>query len=216
MTARLLIVDDHRLLIEGIRLLIEAEGFKVVGEAASGREAVELASSVAHDVVIMDLGMKDLNGVEATRILRANRPTVPVVVLSGFADRSYVLRALEAGASAYVVKISAHTELVAAIRAVMAGHSFLSPEITGIVLKAGVSRAQTEFSSIDDQLSGREREILQLVAEGSTSGQIASTLNVGTRTVEQHRRNIMEKLQLHSVAELTQYAIRVGIIFLDV
>ena len=216
MTARLLIVDDHRMMREGLRLLLEAEdGFTVVAEFASGREAVERSGSIEHDVVVMDIGMKELNGIEATRILRAQSPTIPVVILSAYSDQDYVLRALKAGASAYVLKISAHEELLSAIRAVMRGHSFLSPEITGILVDAGMGRAAVDAISVNGCLSGREREVLQLVAEGRTSGQIAEGLSLGTRTVEQHRRRIMDKLNLHSVAELTQYAIRKGIISLD-
>ena len=212
---RLLLVDDHRMLREGLRALLEDDGFEVVAEASSGREAVEKAGAVAHDVVIMDVGMKDLNGIGATRILRSQQPSVPVVILSAYSQQDYVLRALESGASAYVLKMSAHEELVAAIRAVMGGHSYLSPEITGILVEVGVNSVGVGPDWVNSSLSGREREILQLVAEGKTSGQIAEALEVSTRTVEQHRRRIMEKLDRHSVAELTQYAIRKGIIALD-
>jgi two-component system, NarL family, response regulator NreC len=216
MTIRLLLVDDHRMMREGLRSLLEAHGgLEVVAEADNGRDAVRKARGVKPDVVVMDIGMKDLNGVEATRQLRAELPRVPVVVLSTYAHEDYVLRALEAGASAYVLKISAPGELVEAIESVAKGRRFLSPEITGLVVDAGVQGARIARDPGSPLLTGREQEVLQLVAEGRTSGEIATSLHLSTRTVEQHRRRIMEKLDLHSVAELTRYAIRKGIISLD-
>ena len=216
MTIRLLLVDDHRLMREGLRSLLEAQGgFEVVAEADNGREAVTKTRAFEPDVVVMDLGMKELNGVEATRQIRAEFPRIPVVVLSTYAQEDYVLSALGAGASAYVLKISAHAELVEAIESVVKGRRFLSPEITGVVVDAGVQRAQSARDPGKPRLSGREHEVLQLVAEGHTSGEIAARLHLATRTVEQHRRRIMEKLDLHSVAELTRYALRSGITSLD-
>ncbi len=216
MRSRLLLVDDHRMMREGLRSLLEAHGgFEVVAEAENGRDAVTKARALKPDVVVMDLGMKELNGVEATRQIRTEFPRVPVVVLSTYAHEDYVLSALEAGASAYVLKISAHEELVEAIESVATGRRFLSPEITGVVVDAGVRGAQLARDPGKPRLSGREQEVLQLVAEGHTSGEIAARLHLATRTVEQHRRRIMEKLDLHTVAELTQYALRKGIISLD-
>jgi DNA-binding NarL/FixJ family response regulator len=216
MRTRLLLVDDHRMMREGLRSLLEAEGgFEVVAEADNGRDAVTKTRALEPDVVVMDLGMKELNGVEATRQIRAEFPRIPVVVLSTYAHEEYVLSALEAGASAYVLKISAHAELVQAIVSVAKGRRFLSPEITGIVVDAGVQGARSTRDPLQPRLSGREQEVLQLVAEGHTSGEIARRLHLATRTVEQHRRRIMEKLELHSVAELTQYALRSGIISID-
>jgi DNA-binding NarL/FixJ family response regulator len=216
MTIRLLLVDDHRMMREGLRSLLEAHGgFVVIAEADNGRDAVKQARAVKPDVVVMDLGMKELNGVEATRQLRAEFPRIPVVVLSTYAHEDYVLNALEAGASAYVLKISAHEELVEAIESATKGRRFLSPEITGVVVDAGVQGARIVRGPANSRLTGREQEVLQLVAEGHTSGEIAMHLHLATRTVEQHRRRIMEKLDLHSVAELTKYAVRRGIISVD-
>jgi two-component system NarL family response regulator len=215
MTTRLLLIDDHRMMREGLRSLLEAHGsFDVIGEADNGRDAVKMTGELKPDVVVMDLGMKDLNGIEATRQIRTAFPSVPVVVLSTYAHEDYVLRALEAGAWAYVLKISAHEELLHAIESVAKGRRYLSPEITGLVVDAGVE-AQSARDSGNPRLSGREQEVLQLVAEGRTSGEIAARLHLATRTVEQHRRRIMEKLDLHSVAELTQYAIRKGIVSIE-
>ena len=215
MTTRLLLVDDHRMMREGLRSLLEAhDSFDVIGEADNGRDAVKMTGELKPDVVVMDLGMKDLNGIEATRQIRTAFPRVAVVVLSTYAQEDYVLSALEAGAWAYVLKISAHEELLEAIESVARGRRFLSPEITALVVDAGVE-AQIARDPENPRLSGREQEVLQLVAEGRTSGEIAVRLHLATRTVEQHRRRIMEKLDLHSVAELTQYAIRKGIISIE-
>jgi DNA-binding NarL/FixJ family response regulator len=215
MTTRLLLVDDHRMMREGLRSLLEAhDSFDVIGEADNGRDAVKMTEELKPDVVVMDLGMKDLNGIEATRQIRTAFPRVAVVVLSTYAQEDYVLSALEAGAWAYVLKISAHEELLEAIESVARGRRFLSPEITALVVDAGVE-AQIARDPENPRLSGREQEVLQLVAEGRTSGEIAVRLHLATRTVEQHRRRIMEKLDLHSVAELTQYAIRKGIISIE-
>jgi len=215
-TIRLLLADDHRMMREGLRSLLETrDEFQVVGEACNGRDSVALARSLQPDVVIMDIGMKELNGVEATRQLRSESPRVKVVVLSTHSHENYVLSALEAGASAYVLKMCAHAELVQAISAAMCGRRFLSPDITGIVVDAWIQGAMFSRGPSHSRLTGREHEILQLVAEGETSGQIAQCLNISTRTVEQHRRRIMDKLNLHGVAELTAYAIREGIVCLD-
>ncbi len=216
MTVRLLLADDHRMMREGLRSLLEAhEEFQVVGEACNGRDAVALARTLRPDVVVMDIGMKELNGVEATRQLRSEPPRVNVVILSTYSHENYVLSALEAGASAYVLKMSAHDELVDAVHAAVRGRRFLSPEITSIVVDAWIQGAMFAQGSAHIRLTGREREVLQLVAEGRTSGEGAQRLNISTRTVEQHRRRIMGKLNLHGVAELTAYAIREGIVCID-
>lgn len=216
MSVRVLLADDHRMMREGLRSLLEArEEFQVVGEACNGRDSVAQARSLQPDVVVMDIGMKELNGVEATRQLRSECPGVKVVVLSTYSHENYVLSALEAGASAYVLKMCAHDELIQAVLAAMRGRRFLSPDITGIVVDAWIQGSMFSHDPSAPHLTGREREILQLVAEGRTSGEAAQRLSISTRTVEQHRRRIMDKLNLHSVAELTTFAIREGIVCLD-
>ena len=216
MTTRLLIVDDHRMMREGLRSLLESHpGFEVVGEAENGRDGVKKSHALRPDVVTMDLGMKELNGVDATRQICSECRNVKVVVLSTYASEERVLGALEAGASAYVLKINAYEELVKAIESVAKGGRYLSPDITGLVVSAGIQGSLLSRGPARTALSGREREVLQLVAEGLTSSVIAERIHIATRTVEQHRRRIMEKLDLHTVAELTKYAIREGIVALD-
>ena len=216
MTIRLLLVDDHRMMREGLRALLKEHAeLAVVGEAEDGREAIEKARELRPDIVVMDLAMGELNGIDATRQLRAELPHVGVVALSTYTRDDYVLRVLEAGAAAYVTKISAHEELVEAIRAVARGRRFLSPEVTGAVVEAGIHGSRGAIRGAHVSLTRREREVLQLVAEGRTSGEIAARLDLSTRTVEQHRRHIMDKLDLRSVADLTKYAIREHLVSLD-
>lgn len=214
MSIRILLADDHKIMMDGLRLILrQATDMEVVGEASNGRAAVDLAGRLAPDVVVMDIGMPDLNGVEATRQIKAGRESVKVIALSAFADQRYVLGMLEAGASGYVVKITASDELVRAIRAVCNGERYLSPKIAGTVIDQCLG--QLPQPDGEAMLSAREREVLQLVAEGKSSKQIAAVLHVSTKTVETHRRNIMDRLGLHSVAELTRYAITAGISPLD-
>jgi DNA-binding NarL/FixJ family response regulator len=217
MNVRLLLADDHALLREGLKALIESEaGFAVVGEAGNGMETVTLAGTTAPHVVIMDVAMPDLNGIEATRKIIAAHPHVHVVALSGHASKEFVREMLSAGASAYVLKNRAYEELVRAIKEVMQGRKYLSPDIA-----RGVIDDYVEISnSISDHpaftvLTGREREVLQQLAEGKSTKEMADALGVSVKTVETHRRNIMEKLDLHSVAELTKYAVREGVSSLD-
>lgn len=217
MTVRLVIADDHLLMREGLRSLIGRESdFTVVGEAENGKETLELARKTGADVVIMDVAMPDLNGIEATRKLLNANPAVKVVALSGHANREFVREMLKAGASAYVLKSRAYEELGRAIREVMKGKNYLSPDIA-----RGVVDDYVELSSCVNEnaafvvLTDREREALQLIAEGKSTKEVADSLRISVKTIETHRRNIMEKLNLHSVAAITKYAIREGITSLD-
>ena len=211
---RVLLADDHKLMRAGLRLVVDQQpDLSVVGEADDGRQAVELAKSLKPDVVVMDIGMPNLNGIEAARQIREIRPDAAVVMLSMHSDEGYVLRALGAGARAYLLKDSATTDLVQAIRAVVEGKSFFSPAVSKVLLqdymrKLRRSGAQDSY----DLLSPREREVLQLVAEGKSNKEVASLLNLSVYTVETHRAKIMQKLNLKGVPELILYAVRKGII----
>jgi two-component system response regulator NreC len=211
---RIVLADDHTLIRSGLKLLLEQQpNFKVVAEAEDGRQAVELVSKHHPDVVIADIGMPLLNGIEATRQIVANDPHPDVVILSMHSDESYVLRALKAGARAYILKNSAEADLIRAVRAVSEGKSFFSPVISKMLLEDYVRRVrEKEVEDSYDLLTPREREILQLLAEGKTNKEVATVLNLSPYTVETHRGNILEKLNLHSVPELILYAVRRGII----
>lgn len=216
MTYRVLLVDDHELMREGLRSILEKENdIEVVGEAADGRTAVLLARTVKPDIVVMDVVMRDLNGIEATRQILAESPRVKVIALSSHADDRYVQAILEAGASAYVLKANAYDNLRSAIDAVGRGKSYLSPEVTEAVIQASRGGAEHRADPLRAGLSPREKEVLQLLAEGLSSPEIGHRLFVATNTVETHRRNIMRKLDLHSVADLTKYAVREGLTSLE-
>lgn len=212
---RVVIADDHKILREGLRSLMEKEDdIEVVGEAENGKETLSVVEKAAPHIVVMDVAMADLNGMEATRQLKKINPSVKVIGLSGHPNRSYVTEMLKAGASGYVVKNRAYEDLVRAIREVLKGNMYLSPEVTPGVVDAHFAsskKANPAFAT----LTAREREVLQLLAEGKTTKWIASELTISVKTVETHRRNIMEKLDLHSVAELTKYAVREGVSPLD-
>jgi two-component system response regulator NreC len=211
---RIVLADDHTLIRSGLKLLLEQQpNFKVVAEAEDGRQAVELAAKLHPDVVVADIGMPLLNGIEATRQIVAHDPHPDVVILSMHSDESYVLRALKAGARAYIVKNSAEADLIRAVRAVSEGKSFFSPAISKMLLEDYVRRVrEKEVEDSYDLLTPREREILQLLAEGKTNKEVANILNLSPYTVETHRGNILEKLNLHSVPELILYAVRRGVI----
>jgi DNA-binding NarL/FixJ family response regulator len=217
MSVRLVLADDHAMMREGLKSLIAQEpDFAVVGEADNGKAIVELARKAGAHIVVMDVAMPDLNGIEATRKLLKAMPTVKVVALSGHANGEFVREMLKAGASAYVLKSRAYEELVRAIREVMKGKKYLSPDIA-----QGVVDAYVEISSSMSAnpafvvLTDREREALQLIAEGKSTKEVADVLSISVKTIETHRHNIMEKLNLHSVAELTKYAIREGLTSVD-
>jgi DNA-binding NarL/FixJ family response regulator len=194
---------------QGFKLILESQDdMDVIGETGDGREAVELARSLKPDVVVMDVTMPELNGIEATRRIRQVLPLIRVLALSVHRDGVYVREMIRAGAEGYILKESADTELLAAVRAVAAGDSYLSPEIAGAVLKDYRKHATNPI----DLLTSREREVLQMVAEGKTNKDIASLLNLSIYTVDGHRTRIMDKLGLHSVGELVLFAVRNGLV----
>jgi DNA-binding NarL/FixJ family response regulator len=208
---RLVLVDDHAMFREGLRTLLSAaRGIQIVGEAANGHEAIRLARELDPDILVMDLTMPGLNGIEAMATIVKRSPTIKVIALSAHSDRRFVAEAIKAGASGYVVKTAAGTELVRAIHAVSQGNSYLSPEVAADVMRASVETSQRSRIGLPE-LTPREREILKLLAEGLRSADIATRLYVAPTTVDVHRRNLMRKLNLHTVAELTKYALREGI-----
>jgi two-component system, NarL family, response regulator NreC len=211
---RILLADDHQLMRSGLRLLIEQQpDLTVVGEAADGREAVTLAKSLRPDVTVMDITMPNLNGIEAARQITQTHPEIAVIVLSMHPDESYVLRALNSGAKGYLLKDSAESDLIQAVRAVAHGKSFFSPAVSKVLLDDYVRKLKRSGAEdAYDLLTPREREILQLVAEGKSNKDVANLLNLSVYTVETHRSNIMQKLHLKGVPELTLYAVRKGII----
>jgi two-component system response regulator NreC len=211
---RILLADDHTVMRAGLRLLLERhENFEVVGEAADGRAAVEIAAEQKPDVVVMDVAMPHLNGVEAARQIMSKNPDTAIVMLSMHNDESYVLRSLKAGARAYLLKDSAEADLIAAIQAIVEGRSFFSPGVRALLKEDYIYRLQ-KFGADDtyELLTAREREVLQLVAEGRSNKEVASLLGLSLYTVETHRTHILQKLNLHSVPELILYAVRKGII----
>jgi DNA-binding NarL/FixJ family response regulator len=212
MKIKVLLADDHVMMRGGLRMLLEQNAeIAVVGEAEDGRETVRLAKKLSPDVVVMDIAMPDMNGIEATRQLVADFPGIKVIALSMHSDRHFVSEMLKAGAKAYLLKQCAVDELITAIKTVLKNQTYLSPCISGVVVDQFVRNTSKTESSAFSHLSDREREVLQLVAEGKTSKEIASQLNLSIKTVEAHRLNIMEKLNIHTVAELTKYAIREGL-----
>jgi DNA-binding NarL/FixJ family response regulator len=211
MALQILVTDDHRLLREGLKSLLESQGFQVRGEAADGRTAVKLAKTLRPDAVIIDISMPGLNGIDATKQIHQDCPEVKVIVLSMRSDSRAVLEAFAAGASAYLLKEAAFEEMVVALKVVMQGKTYLSPAIAHLVVRNSVEHWSTTSGQMHRGISGREREILQLVAEGRSSKEMAASLYVSVKTIETHRKQIMDKLNLHSIAELTKYAIREGV-----
>ena len=211
---RILLADDHIVMRKGLRALLERQpNLEVVGESENGREAIELVASLKPDVVVMDVGMPVLNGIEATKTIVTQHPTVAVVILSMYVDESYIMRALKAGARAYLLKDSAPADLIGAIQAVSQKKSFFSPKVSRILAEDYV-RVLKQKGAVDsyDLLTSREREILQLIAEGKANKEVAAALNISPYTVETHRSHILEKLNLHNPAELILYAVRKGLI----
>lgn len=211
---RVFLADDHAIVRSGLRLLLERErDFTVTGEAADGRAAIDALSREPADVAVLDVAMPHLNGIEAAAQILHRRPEMSVVMLSMYSDETYVLRCLRAGARGYVLKESAEGELIAAIRAVRAGRSYFSPKVQRLLQQDHVAQVR-RTGGVDpfDLLTAREREILQLAAEGNSNKQIGGRLNLSTLTVETHRKRVAEKLNLHGPADLILYAVRRGII----
>ena len=211
MSIKILLADDHKIVSDCLKPLINKQpDMKVVGEAENGRRVVALAKKLNPNVVIMDIAMPDLNGVEATRQIVAKCPGVKVITLSMNSDRRYVKGMLRAGASGYLTKSCSLEELMSAIRIVVANKKYLSPDISGVVISESLAQSSTDKPSASSILTMREREVLQLLAEGKTVKHIASQLYLSIRTVHTHRTKIMKKLNIESVAELTKYALREG------
>ncbi len=213
---RIAIADDHKLFRMGLRQLIERHPeVSIIGEAATGLEAIALAKEQLPDVVLMDISMPELNGIEAARRIHEEIPEVRVVIVSMHSDRRYVLEALRAGVRGYLLKDSSPEEIFRAIQKVMSNQFYLSPQINEQVIAGFVQQNNSTAPSAFDILSGREREVLQLIAEGKSTKQIADLLNLSAKTVETHRMHIMDKLDIHTLPELTRYALREGLTSLE-
>jgi len=212
MSIRIIIADDHKILRDGLRNVIEKESqMKVVGEANNGREAIKLCSQLKPDIAIMDVAMPGLNGIEATRQIVQENPDCKVIALSMHSDKTFVKGMFRAGAFAYILKDADSGELITAIKTVSANQKFVCNKISGIILNEMISNFEEE----DSGLSQREKEILQLIAEGKSSKEIGELLFLSSKTVDTHRKNIMDKLELRTLPELTKYAIRSGLTSLD-
>jgi len=212
MSIRVLLADDHRIVRDGLRsLILQEENMTVVAEAENGRITVALAEKLDPHVVIMDVGMPDLNGIEATRLILSQTPKTKIIALSMHSDKRFVIQMLKAGASAYLLKDCAFEELATAIRSVVEGKIYLSPEIARPVLEDYLRYLSRDDFSETSVLTPREREIIQLLAEGKSAREIASALNLSVKTVDTHRYQIMKKLKVKSIAELVKFAIREGI-----
>lgn len=212
MTVRILIADDHKILREGLKSLLEKQPeFAVVAEAQDGLSAISAAKKHKPDIAILDIGMPDLNGIEVTRRIRSEMAETRVIALSMHADRRFVMGILEAGANGYLLKDSAFAELITAVTEVAKGKMYLSPSIAETVVKNSLEKLDRKDEGSSVLLSGREREVLQMIAEGKSTKEIALKLFVSTKTVETHRKQIMDKLNIRTVAGLTKYAIREGL-----
>jgi DNA-binding NarL/FixJ family response regulator len=217
MTVRILLADDHTLFRQGLRTMLEKNhDLKVIGEARGGREAVQLAIKLSPHVVVMDISMPDMNGIEAARRIVSRNPAVKILALSMHSNRRFVLEILKTGARGYLLKDCAFEELMTAIRTIMGGKVYLSAEIADTMIRDYVrSSSQKKDGSVFSILTAREQETLQLLSEGRTTKQIAYQLGLSVKTVETHRQKIMKKLGIHSIAEMTKYAIREGLTSLD-
>jgi two-component system, NarL family, response regulator NreC len=212
MSIKIILADDHKIIREGLHALLEKNpSMEVVAEAQDGLTTIRLAKKLLPDIVIMDIGMPDMNGIDATRQIISETKGIRVIALSMHSDRRFVLQMLKAGASGYLLKDSAFEELELAIQTVMSSQPYLSPKITDVVIKEYIHNIPANEATVFTALTAREREVLQLLAEGKTTKQIAVYLNISIKTIETHRQQVMEKLNMHSIAELTKYAIREGL-----
>lgn len=212
----LLLVDDHAVVRSGLRLLLDAqEDMNIVGEAETGQEALRLVATLQPDIVLMDIKMPDMNGIEATAVIKERHPNTAVLALSMYEDDQYFFEMLKAGASGYIPKRAAPDDLVHAIRTVSKGDVFLYPTLAKRLVQDYLRRVEAGEELFHDDLTPREREVLALIAEGYSNNEIAETLVISSKTVERHRENIMRKLDLHSGIALVKYAIKIGLIDLD-
>jgi DNA-binding NarL/FixJ family response regulator len=209
---RVLLAEDHRIVREGLRALIEKQSdMQVVAEAGNGRQAVQMAHKHGPDIVIMDITMPDLNGIDATCQILKEAPQVRVIALSMHSDKHFVNGMLRAGVKGYLLKDCVSEELIQCIHTVISGRIYLSPAITPMIVKEFISPTRGDVLAANAELSAREREVLQMIAEGNSTKKIADSLCISGKTVETHRKNIMEKTELHTVADLVKYAIRQGL-----
>ena len=216
MTTKVLLADDHKMVRDGLRALIkEQPDIQVVGEAGTGIETIENARKLNPQIIVMDIAMPDMNGIEAARNIKVQFPHMKIIALSVHHDKRYVSEMLRAGASGFLLKDCAFEELITAIREVMASRAYLSPKVAGEVVQDYVAHLKPGEHPVFSSLTAREREVLQRIAEGQSTKEIASSLDVSPKTVETFRHQIMDKLQMHTVAELTKYAIREGLTSLD-
>ena len=212
MNIKIMVVDEHKILREGLSSLINKQtNMETIGEATDGREAIETVNKLSPDLVLMDVTMPNLNGIEATRKIKSKNPDIEIIALSLHSDRRYVLGMLDAGASGYLLKECAFDELVRAINTVMSGKKYLSPEISDILVDEYVNKDAPDKAIIYSKLTSRERETLQQIAEGKSTKDIAKDLSISIKTVETHRQHIKKKLKATSIAELTKIAIREGL-----
>lgn len=213
MSAQVLLADDHGIVRKGIRSILEAEQINVVAEASNGREAVRLCEQLTPDVAVLDIGMPQLNGIDAAGLIRKASPKTQILILSMHTDESYILRALANGVKGYVLKDTADDEILAATRALLQGKSYFSPSIAKTLLEDYVRNLrQRGLEDSYDLLTDREKQVLQLLAEGRSNKEVANVLGLSVTTVETHRTNLMQKLDLHSTAEIVLYAVRKRII----
>jgi len=213
MKIRLLLVDDHAVVRSGLRMLLAGEAdFEIVGEAGTAGEAIKLAPTVKPDMILMDIGLPDMSGIDATRKIKSLWPNIAIVALTIHEDEEYFFKMLEAGASGYVPKRAAPEELISAIRIAIKGDVYLYPSQAKLLVKDFLQQSHSGNNQILDGLTDRQREVLVLLAEGATNSEIAAKLFISPKTVASHRENIMEKLNMHSRTELVKYALRKGLI----